>query len=450
MGIRQKKRKAMRRLAAQSRNDGYATVRDYQTIHEKASLRMRPIELGPEYSITLVKSVTCTEQSAPYIGFGGFVAAERAGELVIRLDVGPSSIERTFHIDSTWCRIGLALPRENVTQAKYEVTITWNAGTYLDVWGFALNVLTLPAKVAAQKPDLTTITSSHLCPETFYLEHEQAITLEFDEDRSPKLSLEKGQSIFLKKCCYCQRHLPLNPNLLGSVAFHKHNAKKTKHQNECRACKKWRINDEFNPIRTTDQLHESSVITRERKIFLREPMILQEIKERTGAGLKSQIWEKFDRKCFYCDRPVKLDEFQLDHTRPLAYLWPIDEHATCLCPEHNNLKKDKFPVDFYNDDQLRRLAGITGLPYEELIKKSVNEDELARILEDIVGFSREWDARTFAAIARKITEIKPDIDLFEELRAASTEAYDALIQLLQDRPESLDAQLLDIDSLMES
>src|SRR5207244_3589985 len=139
--------------------------------------------------------------------------------------------------------------------------------------------------------------------------------------------------------------------------------KLSKHQNECRACKKWRINDDFNPKRTTDQLHESSVITRERRLFLRDPERLQAIKERSGAGLKSQVWERFGRRCFYCNRSLDLDEVHLDHTRPLAYLWPIDEHATCLCGEHNNQKQDKFPVDFYTDAQLHELADICGLPY---------------------------------------------------------------------------------------
>ncbi len=222
---------------------------------------------------------------------------------------------------------------------------------------------------------------------------------------------------------------------LGSLSFHKHNAKKTHHQNECRSCKKWKINDSFNPLRTTDQLHESSVITRERKLFLREPQILQAIKDRTGAGLKSQIWEKFGRKCFYCKKSLKLDEVQLDHTRPLAYLWPIDEHATCLCAEHNNLKKEKFPVDFYSRIQLEELSQICGLPVKDLSRKALNQIELKRILQDIATYAMEWEPRTFAATARKIKELQPAVDLFAILKERNPQVYEDIVKQLADRPD---------------
>jgi hypothetical protein len=228
------------------------------------------------------------------------------------------------------------------------------------------------------------------------------VDVDIDAEASKRFRIEDGSGIKVKKCSYCGRLLPVDPARLGVLAFHKHNAKISKHQNECRACKKWRINDSFNPKRTTDQLHESLVITRERKVFLREPEILQEIKERTGAGLKSKVWERFGRKCFRCGISVALDDFQLDHTRPLAYLWPIDEYATCLCAECNNEKKEKFPVDFYKPQELKRLSQITGLPLAELKKKELNERELRRILTDLPTFARDWEPRTFAATARKI------------------------------------------------
>lgn len=232
--------------------------------------------------------------------------------------------------------------------------------------------------------------------------------------------------------------LPVDMNRLGTLAFHKHNAKRTFHQNECRACKKWRINDSFNPLRTVDQLHESSVITRERKLFLREPQRLQEYKRRTGAGLKSQVWERFGRRCFYCDKSLKLSDVQLDHTRPLAYLWPIDEFATCLCAAHNNQKTDKFPVDFYNRTQLRELSRITGLPYRELVAKAVNQYELDRIWDDIATFALEWEPRTFAATARKVTEMLPEVDLFGRLYDVDPELHDELMASLADRPPGVE------------
>lgn len=195
-------------------------------------------------------------------------------------------------------------------------------------------------------------------------------------------------------------------------------------------------------MRTVDQLNESSLITRERKILLREPVILQEIKDRTGDGLKSQVWKRFNKQCFFCGKPLKLNEVQLDHTRPLAYLWPIDEHATCLCAEHNNLKKDRFPVEFYSEEQLITLSKICGLPLEALKKKEVNEKELARILKDIEQFAREAEPRTFSSIARKVKEIKPLVDLFASLRYRNAALAAEVEALLTERPESVVSDLV--------
>jgi hypothetical protein len=125
---------------------------------------------------------------------------------------------------------------------------------------------------------------------------------------------------------------------------------------------------------------------------------------------------------------------QLDHTRPLAYLWPIDEHATCLCAEHNNYKKDKFPIDIYTEEQLIELSKVCGLPIDDLKARRLNARELERILQDLPRFALEWDPRHFAATARKIHELRPDIDIYVLLRDADPATHDRLLQLLRERP----------------
>jgi hypothetical protein len=369
------------------------------------------------------------------VGFGAFLRPSRPGRVLVTLTDGLVTEEKEFALRSGWNRIGLLI--ETKASNPTTVILRFEKPLKLSIWGVALGPVVLPDVVKQANATKEQLSQSHLAPETFYLPHDSTMTAEIDEDASDPFTLGKGEKITLKKCSYCQRLLPVDPYNLGALSFGKHNAKRTKHQNECRVCKKWRINNRLNPIRSTDQLHESSVITRERKLFLRDPEILQRIKERTGSGLKSQVWRRFGRKCFYCGRPVKLAEFQLDHTRPLAYLWPIDEHATCLCPEHNNQKKEKFPVDFYTDEQLRRLSAICGLSYDDLRKKDLNQVELERILRDLPNFARQWTPRTFVATARKIKEIQPEIDLYDRLRSQDEATYLWLMQEIENRPEAI-------------
>jgi hypothetical protein len=109
-----------------------------------------------------------------------------------------------------------------------------------------------------------------------------------------------------------------------------------------------------------------------------------------------------------------------------------------LCAECNNEKKEKFPVEFYSENQLTRLSEITGLPLSELERKSLNNVELQRILNDLPKFSRDWEPRTFFATARKIRELMPDIDLFDRVREADPAEYRRLSDELKDRPPPID------------
>lgn len=424
----------MRRLAKQTRDDDYASRRDYQELSTAIGQVIGPEGDGP-HRVTFRAAVD-TETNTDFVGAGVYLQPSAPVTVTMTVQAGGEAGARDAALGADhWNRVGVAIEAPDTD--AIEVTLEWEGEVDLHVWGLSAGPLELPPPLLDPDVDAATLNQTHLAPETYFLIQDVAVGLDLDDEASTPLTIGPGAEIILKKCSYCGRVLPLDPDRLGTLAFHKHNAKRTKHQNECRACKKWRINDDFNPKRTVDQLHESSVITRERKLILREPERLQAIKDREGAGLKSQVWERFARRCFYCGRELELGEVQLDHTRPLAYLWPIDEHASCLCAEHNNQKTDRFPVDFYNDAQLHELSEITGLPYEELIAKDVNEEELGRIRADIVTFALEWEARTFAATARKVAEYRPDVDLFAELEAVDPEVHADLMAELADRPLSV-------------
>src|SRR5690606_29033567 len=98
------------------------------------------------------------------------------------------------------------------------------------------------------------------------------------------------------------------------------------------------------------------------------------------------IWKKFDRKCFNCTADLEsAKKMHLDHTRPLALLWPLDGTATALCGTCNSSKRDRSPVDFYTSDQLVALADLTGLSIDELKSPAPNVEALDLLL------NQRWD-----------------------------------------------------------
>jgi hypothetical protein len=426
----------VRRLAKYSRHDKVRSRRDYQVIREYATESISLV--GNEAAVLVFESQVQPSDTDALIGVGMFVQANKACrlQLSVAADTGETS-QTEVHVGTRWTRAGLTISAPAASKTRLTLLVP-EGPRRLDVWGLDCGRITLPDAIRndPEAQDTAKLMEPHLVPETFYLQHDAAIAMDPRvEDWLHALRDEQGPTIQLKKCAYCGRLLPIDTRRRGALSFHKHNAKVTRHQNECRACKKWRINDAFNPDRTKDQLHESSVITRERKLFLREPEILQSIKDREGAGLKSIIWDRFGRKCFRCKDPLELWEVRIDHTRPMAYLWPIDQYATCLCEPCNNYKRERFPVDVYTDDQLRELSAITGLPVAELRKKEVNEQELQRVLSDIGGFAQQVDPRMLNATARKVRELRPDIDLMAILRARNPKIYAEVCVRLLDRPE---------------
>lgn len=430
----------MRRLAKQDRGDKVRSNKDYQTLHEKQGVAIS-LDAKQPSRLTFFSQIN-DRGNVAFTGAGLYVATNVPADLKITLTgPGGATKETTFAADDAWGRVGLAVPCNETGEARVVIEIPATVDT-VHIWGLDCGALQLPDMLVERNGGTEHELNSTQAPECLYLPQERAIDMDPvpAEWHGASISKKPGKSIVLKKCAYCQRLLPIDPERPSALAFHKHNAKKTGHQNECRSCKKWRINNEFNPKRTTDQFHESSVISRERKIFLREPEILERIKDRNGAGLKSIVWERFGRKCFRCGENLALDEVQLDHTRPFAYLWPIDEHATCLCAICNNFKRERFPVDVYTEPELKRLSAITKLPYGELVKKEVNQRELKRILANIVEFAREWDARTFNAISRKVKELLPKVDLFEVLREADHGLFDEVMASLEERPESVEVE----------
>ena len=128
-------------------------------------------------------------------------------------------------------------------------------------------------------------------------------------------------------------------------------------------------------------------------ILLERNLVHFEFEQRTKKAFSRYIWEKFNKRCFKCGRdsdPIELEDMALDHTLPLAYLYRLDETATCLCSSHNSQKSDHFPVDYYTEDELVELSKITGLSLEKLHSRCVNREVLDLLIKNVVWFYDEF------------------------------------------------------------
>jgi 5-methylcytosine-specific restriction endonuclease McrA len=243
-----------------------------------------------------------------------------------------------------------------------------------------------------------------------------------------------GNPIILKSCNRCQRFLPLNHfNERLSPSFSNHCVNKAPcthngfskyeivqsdlvepelesfinhtvfrkdgkflisyhgHQLECKACKKFFVNAALNNKRTSTQHREDALRRRAFEKLLAElsgnQWIYHKFKQQNQKEFDVYIWEKFDKKCFNCGKALLTpNDMDLDHTMPLAGLYPLDESATCLCPECNSRKHDAFPVDFYTNEQLINLSQITNIPLQQLLIKKSNPLMVSQLYKNIVWF----------------------------------------------------------------
>ncbi|MBN67549.1 MAG: hypothetical protein CMM94_08310 [Rickettsiales bacterium] len=113
-----------------------------------------------------------------------------------------------------------------------------------------------------------------------------------------------------------------------------------------------------------------------------------------GRELADDVWSKFSGKCFNCEAQISgRKKMHLDHTRPLAMLWPLDGTATCLCGSCNSQKRDRFPADYYSVDQLQKLSKITEIPIEELRRPSPNMEAIHLLKDRLEWFFNEFCLR---------------------------------------------------------
>ncbi|MBI3601141.1 MAG: hypothetical protein HY097_10965, partial [Nitrospinae bacterium] len=162
-----------------------------------------------------------------------------------------------------------------------------------------------------------------------------------------RIATEHPES-YWKQCNACGRILPF-------AAFSKHSGwGPLERQMECRSCK-GAINAVLNQKRTKEQLHESSVRRRIADLLLEG--------ENKTINI-ADLFKRFDSRCFKTKHLLdinKRDTWEIDHILPSRWLYPLTrENAALLSTEANNNKRDKWPSEFYTNNELIELAKITG------------------------------------------------------------------------------------------
>lgn len=313
-------------------------------------------------------------------------------------------------------------------EIEMEVEIKNQKVTDLKFIGFDLDIVSKKEYIATDlKLQFSQKTSMHI-PHIYYLNAEKPFTKYLQQSYYPFSNKSK---VVLKSCNRCGRYLPIDiKNEVNTLAFSLHCKKKAPckhstfssyeiknnnqdakvhlikyiednkiksyygHQLECKACKKFFVNAPLNPQRTPQQYKEDGLRRRAIEVLvntlLEKNIVHFEFEKKTKEQFSQHIWKKFDERCFKCGKKIKFDEMHLDHTMPLAYLYRLDETATCLCASHNSQKRDSFPIDFYTTDELIRLSEITGLDIDKLKCKGINQNVLDLLVKNIIWFYEDF------------------------------------------------------------
>jgi hypothetical protein len=346
-----------------------------------------------------------------FVGFGGWFAFTDG------ISVEVAGLDGIRYVDArapwpNWSKLGGMWPASDVDR---EVSVTFSApedgaGADIAVYEFASGIITHQHLEGARDALLRNMWS--FSPEAnFYSSRLEPKTLVSGETKLLETS------IILKSCNRCARYLPINTeDERQQLSFSNHCVAEHRtpcrhatfgrltdsatgevlklhhgYQLECRFCKKFEVNAAHNPQRSVAQMKEDGARRRHFELLLTElyggsPQ-LRFRAANGGAELGPSIWEKFGRKCFNCETLIATGrEMNLDHTRPLALLWPLDGTATCLCKNCNSEKRDKSPIDFYGDGpKLAALSQLTGISLEELRNPTPNLEAL-RLLQGRLGW----------------------------------------------------------------
>jgi 5-methylcytosine-specific restriction endonuclease McrA len=215
-----------------------------------------------------------------------------------------------------------------------------------------------------------------------------------------------------KYCRVCEWLQPLDN-------FHKHKPRgrsfRSGRQLECRTCKNTLINIDLNPKRTSDQHREAAQRRR-----------LYSVSSGQEGKIDSHaVFERFGGQCFNCGKSLTFKasgakDYDLDHTLPAKYLWPLTtNNATLLCSECNNAKHDKWPAEFYTPERLKALARLTSIEYDLLSgSPRLNPEAVEEILANVDDFIEQWIA--YPDDIKKVRQLISDMNGVDIFTRANT------------------------------
>lgn len=196
---------------------------------------------------------------------------------------------------------------------------------------------------------------------------------------------------YWKQCNTCGKILPAS-----AFSGHK-NWGALEKQMECRSCKSV-INANLNPKRTKEQLHESSV---KRRIA---DLLLEGENERTDFAA---LFERFGGRCFKTGKVLDINErssWAVDHILPSRFLYPLrKDNAALLSREANENKRDRWPSQFYTNNELKRLAIITGANLAVISSKKPTVNPNIDVNKCV---TRMLNVRGATDLSKRINELK--------------------------------------------
>lgn len=391
------------RRRATTRKSGFKSHAD-STGGEFQQIAVEGHTLAKNQSISLVFSIP-TSTTGALLAYGGWFAYSGSLEVISSNGSGHFNLKQFG--SPNWSKLGSIWKSTKGARETVTVQFTAKSSVKIAFWNVLCGVISHSHLDALNtQTDARTIrllANMHaFSPEAHFFGVKGSVrpSVAF----ASILKTSRPFTLTLKSCNRCARFLPINigaGNERNHLSFSNHcvaaHRRPCRHtgfgilknaytgttlfleygfQLECRYCKKFEVNAAHNPQRTAAQMKEDAARRRGFELLLESlyggsPQLL--FRHKTGKELADEIWGKFSRQCFKCKRPLATaSKMHLDHTRPLALLWPLDESATALCKTCNSEKRDRPPALFYDGNELRALSKITGIPLPTLKDPSPN------------------------------------------------------------------------------